>query len=938
MAAVRGGADLGAPTAARTSPASRFGKRKLAPTISPGKTWEGVAGGARRGRAARPCAGWLAARPARRAAAATGAAALVATVAFSIVGDLFESLIKRHAGAQGFRHLFPGHGGMLDRLDSLFAALPVFALGQAARRFERRRFAATPAHARVAVLGATGSIGASALDVIARHPDRFERLGADRARDVEALLELLSQRSGPRIAVDRRRAAAATRCARGLRDAGLADAGARAAPPRSRRSPPTRGRHRASPRIVGAAGLASTLAAARAGKRVLLANKEAIVMAGALLHARARATAAARCCRSTASTTRCSSACRAGYRARPGAHGVERIVLTASGGPFRGRSARVAARGHARRGLRASELGDGPQDLGRFGDADEQGPRGDRGALAVRPAGRRDRGRGASAEHRPLAGRLPRRLGARAARQSRHAHRARLRAGLAASASTRGSRRSTWSRPAGSTSSRRTGKLSPAWGSPTRRSRRRHRAGHAERRQRSRGRRVPRTPARPSWPFPTSCAATLDRDPGDRRRNPSKACWRPTRRHARSRAARSAIAAGRPGRLGTHGTNSSAPIWWLLVTLGVLVTFHEFGHFVVARRLGVRVLRFSVGFGKPLWSRIGQRRHRIRAGGDPARRLREVPRRARGRRRAGGGAPAPSTASRWERASRSSRPARSSTSCSPCSRSVAHVRGRQARLPAAGRPRRRASPPRRASRAATACVAVGGQPVATWSEASLALATRRDRPRARCRSGVIDGARRRTHAHACRSPGCRRTARPRRSRALGFNVRQFTARPLVGEVAPGSPAARGAARRSGDRDRGTGRRARRRLRPARRIGCRPQKAGAAGRARGRARRRRACACRSRPRAETGRKRRARSSASASGPKPTQAPYDTDATLRPAGRGAARPCAKPGKMTRETSRCSAQAAHRPGLAEEHFGPDLASPSSPMPRPSSASPGS
>jgi len=46
-------------------------------------------------------------------------------------------------------------------------------------------------------------------------------------------------------------------------------------------------------------------------------------------------------------------------------------------------------------------------------------------------------------------------------------------------------------------------------------------------------------------------------------------------------------------------------IWWLLVALGVLVTFHEFGHFWVARKLGVRVLRFSVGFGKALWSRRG---------------------------------------------------------------------------------------------------------------------------------------------------------------------------------------------------------------------------------------------------------------------------------------------------------------------------------------------
>ncbi|MSQ99243.1 MAG: RIP metalloprotease RseP, partial [Xanthomonadales bacterium] len=46
-------------------------------------------------------------------------------------------------------------------------------------------------------------------------------------------------------------------------------------------------------------------------------------------------------------------------------------------------------------------------------------------------------------------------------------------------------------------------------------------------------------------------------------------------------------------------------IWWLLVALGVLITFHEFGHFWVARRLGVRVLRFSIGFGRPVWSRTG---------------------------------------------------------------------------------------------------------------------------------------------------------------------------------------------------------------------------------------------------------------------------------------------------------------------------------------------
>ena len=47
-------------------------------------------------------------------------------------------------------------------------------------------------------------------------------------------------------------------------------------------------------------------------------------------------------------------------------------------------------------------------------------------------------------------------------------------------------------------------------------------------------------------------------------------------------------------------------LWWLLVALGVLVTFHEFGHFWVARRCGVKVLRFSIGFGRPLWSRHGK--------------------------------------------------------------------------------------------------------------------------------------------------------------------------------------------------------------------------------------------------------------------------------------------------------------------------------------------
>ena len=107
----------------------KFGKRKLSPRISPNKTVEGMVGGA--------VAGMVVAVAAAPLAGATlqqlPAVALVAacTVGFSVVGDLFESLLKRHVGAKDSGDLIPGHGGVLDRIDSVLAALPVFALGQA---------------------------------------------------------------------------------------------------------------------------------------------------------------------------------------------------------------------------------------------------------------------------------------------------------------------------------------------------------------------------------------------------------------------------------------------------------------------------------------------------------------------------------------------------------------------------------------------------------------------------------------------------------------------------------------------------------------------------------------------------------------------------------------------------------------------------------------
>ena len=104
-----------------------FGKHKLAANVSPGKTWEGVAGGVlATAIVAYIISVYLQLENPFNFYFVTIA---IITVGFSIVGDLIESLFKRRAGVKDSSQLLPGHGGVLDRIDSLLSAAPLFLLG-----------------------------------------------------------------------------------------------------------------------------------------------------------------------------------------------------------------------------------------------------------------------------------------------------------------------------------------------------------------------------------------------------------------------------------------------------------------------------------------------------------------------------------------------------------------------------------------------------------------------------------------------------------------------------------------------------------------------------------------------------------------------------------------------------------------------------------------
>lgn len=106
---------------------TRFGRHKLAPSVSPGKSWEGFAGGVVASLLL-VLAVWLTVWT-RHLPLWQLLIIAVATVLASVFGDLFESMMKRQSGVKDSSNLLPGHGGVLDRLDSLSAAAPIFALG-----------------------------------------------------------------------------------------------------------------------------------------------------------------------------------------------------------------------------------------------------------------------------------------------------------------------------------------------------------------------------------------------------------------------------------------------------------------------------------------------------------------------------------------------------------------------------------------------------------------------------------------------------------------------------------------------------------------------------------------------------------------------------------------------------------------------------------------
>lgn len=208
---------------------------------------------------------------------------------------------------------------------------------------------------RLVVLGATGTVGRNTLDVAARHPQRIEVLGLTAARDVEGMVALCEVHR-PRFAAmadgQAAQALAQRLAGQGIEVlAGVEGLSALGSHPEATQ---------VMSAIVGAAGLLPTLAAVRAGKQVLIANKEPLVMAGALLMAAARASGAT-LLPIDSEHNALFQCLPTGYRCGDPLNGVASMILTASGGPFRDWSAAQLAAATPEQALRHPNWVMGPK-------------------------------------------------------------------------------------------------------------------------------------------------------------------------------------------------------------------------------------------------------------------------------------------------------------------------------------------------------------------------------------------------------------------------------------------------------------------------------------------------------------------------------------------------------------------------------------------------
>lgn len=183
----------------------------------------------------------------------------------------------------------------------------------------------------ICILGSTGSIGVSTLDVVARHPDRYRVVALTANGNIDRLFEQCREHRPHYAVVIRDEVAADLR--QRLAAAGLGDIEVRAGAEALEQVAALPEVDSVMAAIVGAAGLLPTLAAARAGKDVLLANKEALVMSGQLFMAEV-VRSGARLLPIDSEHNAVFQCMPADYRAGTRAVGVRRILLTASGGPF----------------------------------------------------------------------------------------------------------------------------------------------------------------------------------------------------------------------------------------------------------------------------------------------------------------------------------------------------------------------------------------------------------------------------------------------------------------------------------------------------------------------------------------------------------------------------------------------------------------------------